>query len=597
MNSRHRDPCRALSNETPGKNTSTTPRATQLRSSANNTTPSRRSTKDAGPGLIVTRGLYSILEEETQSNKTPRKPRGSVRPQFLFCYLCGQQFSSASLPIHQPQCYVKKLIEWERMDPAKRGPKPINPEDQEARMKAVSSSPAAYPNIPDNDQVSAKRPTDGPKLAGYDLERFNEQQIELFNNNMLLKCDNCGRTFLPDRLEVHQRSCKPGKPVNRNWQRSSGQKVVPNTGRGEPARGVNDGRATRASPQQSVAHEHPVEEPQVTCEGPVAPFNQCVKDVSQCDDAASLSLNRAGGDEAEVSERIEETGAHSPSNGVVECQTVGSDVQKGTDMGQGSTPRASTSVTPECHHAHDSSKSSLEPSVCRTDKSSVGCNQGNAQTRSSDGEPSYARDSSLDHSDSVSTRPSKRIPLNNVSHFKNVQSRLKLNLKPVELPRCQYCNRTFNVDRLEKHESVCLERNKVPPRRGAAVDAKAGLPVTSRGVREQSSAMTPRTARAMGSLRSPAASSVAAPGHETSARACKPTGNAAAASGASLPSTLNSIPTIKARSGATSVVDANTSERVERTVKHRFCFQCGEKLSFTVQRFCAACGTKLTTDS
>ena len=25
----------------------------------------------------------------------------------------------------------------------------------------------------------------------------------------LLPCENCGRTFAPDRLSVHQRSCKP----------------------------------------------------------------------------------------------------------------------------------------------------------------------------------------------------------------------------------------------------------------------------------------------------------------------------------------------------------------------------------------------------
>jgi hypothetical protein len=26
----------------------------------------------------------------------------------------------------------------------------------------------------------------------------------------LVPCENCGRRFQPDRLQVHQRSCKPG---------------------------------------------------------------------------------------------------------------------------------------------------------------------------------------------------------------------------------------------------------------------------------------------------------------------------------------------------------------------------------------------------
>jgi len=27
--------------------------------------------------------------------------------------------------------------------------------------------------------------------------------------SQLISCENCGRTFLPDRLGVHQKSCKP----------------------------------------------------------------------------------------------------------------------------------------------------------------------------------------------------------------------------------------------------------------------------------------------------------------------------------------------------------------------------------------------------
>ena len=36
----------------------------------------------------------------------------------------------------------------------------------------------------------------------------------------LLKCENCGRTFAPDRLPVHQRSCKPKPP--KEWRETSG---------------------------------------------------------------------------------------------------------------------------------------------------------------------------------------------------------------------------------------------------------------------------------------------------------------------------------------------------------------------------------------
>lgn len=34
----------------------------------------------------------------------------------------------------------------------------------------------------------------------------------------LVECENCGRRFQPDRLMVHQRSCKPGNTAKRVGQ-------------------------------------------------------------------------------------------------------------------------------------------------------------------------------------------------------------------------------------------------------------------------------------------------------------------------------------------------------------------------------------------
>jgi hypothetical protein len=42
---------------------------------------------------------------------------------------------------------------------------------------------------------------------------YNEQAFTKFDTEALLPCKNCLRTFLPDRLEIHKRSCKPGKPL------------------------------------------------------------------------------------------------------------------------------------------------------------------------------------------------------------------------------------------------------------------------------------------------------------------------------------------------------------------------------------------------
>lgn len=103
---------------------------------------------------------------------------GAQRPAFRVCYLCGQQFGSASIGIHIPQCYQKKLSQWEKNAPAQRGPKPQHP-----------------------DKVNWKG---GP---GATAEQINDAQYETFNAQ-LVPCPNCGRTFLPDRLAVHRRGCK-----------------------------------------------------------------------------------------------------------------------------------------------------------------------------------------------------------------------------------------------------------------------------------------------------------------------------------------------------------------------------------------------------
>eukprot|EP00754_Rhynchopus_humris_P013658 Rhum_TRINITY_DN14340_c10_g1::Rhum_TRINITY_DN14340_c10_g1_i1::g.83578::m.83578 len=110
------------------------------------------------------------------------------KPQMLVCYLCGQQFGSASLAIHQPQCYTKQLTWWQNNDPATRGPKPKDP--------AVHGRKSQDP------------------MSQADVQKHNDENFEDFNQN-LSRCEGCGRTFLPDRLVVHQRSCKGASPAGR----------------------------------------------------------------------------------------------------------------------------------------------------------------------------------------------------------------------------------------------------------------------------------------------------------------------------------------------------------------------------------------------
>lgn len=98
------------------------------------------------------------------------------RPGFRVCYICGREFGSKSLPIHEPKCLEKWHTENDKLPKHLRRPAPLKPQ--------------SFPGF-SND------------LAAQNAAAAQSYQAQL------LSCKNCGRTFLPDRLPVHQRSCKP----------------------------------------------------------------------------------------------------------------------------------------------------------------------------------------------------------------------------------------------------------------------------------------------------------------------------------------------------------------------------------------------------
>ena len=54
--------------------------------------------------------------------------RQSRVPKFVFCYICGRQFTDASLPIHEPQCLQKWEVQNRKLPKSERRPPPKKPE-------------------------------------------------------------------------------------------------------------------------------------------------------------------------------------------------------------------------------------------------------------------------------------------------------------------------------------------------------------------------------------------------------------------------------------------------------------------------------------
>ncbi|XP_074850233.1 zinc finger protein 475 [Carettochelys insculpta] len=157
--------------------------------------------KDGGPGpsnanppkLIkgLTSGLVSAghvdqyKKGQQKSGVAPAssdKPPAIRRPPTVVCYICGREFGTKSISIHEPQCLKKWHNENDMLPRHLRRPEPKKPEVRSLEAKGF-----------------------------YDLDALNEAAWNSAQSQ-LVPCEVCGRTFLPDRLIVHQRSCKP-KPA------------------------------------------------------------------------------------------------------------------------------------------------------------------------------------------------------------------------------------------------------------------------------------------------------------------------------------------------------------------------------------------------
>lgn len=128
--------------------------------------------KRPGTVLISKRSSTGAMSQD-QWDRPVIPPR---RPGFRVCFICGKEFGSQSLPIHEPKCLEKWHIENDKLPKHLRRPEPIKPHSLSGSSHNIKA---------------------GNGLSGQS------------NQAHLLPCENCGRTFLPDRLLVHQRSCKP----------------------------------------------------------------------------------------------------------------------------------------------------------------------------------------------------------------------------------------------------------------------------------------------------------------------------------------------------------------------------------------------------
>jgi zinc-finger of a C2HC-type len=123
------------------------------------------------------------------ANSTPQQSSNKVisRPRMLMCPLCGREFGSLSLEIHMKTCKKKYELEQAKYPKNQRKSADSIIEKFMKNQEALKSG------------------------GNYNIESANNDAYQIWSSDALVPCENCGRTFLPDRLVVHKRSCKVKK--------------------------------------------------------------------------------------------------------------------------------------------------------------------------------------------------------------------------------------------------------------------------------------------------------------------------------------------------------------------------------------------------
>ena len=124
-------------------------------------------------------------------SKSPIKEKRAKgqRPRTCKCPLCGTEFAISSWNIHIKSCRNKEIKNQQFL------PKKY--------WKDVDTIIENFKKGLEGGNTKVKIKASGK----YDIDNLKEDAYKSSNDDNLVKCDSCGRKFLPERIQIHQKIC------------------------------------------------------------------------------------------------------------------------------------------------------------------------------------------------------------------------------------------------------------------------------------------------------------------------------------------------------------------------------------------------------
>jgi hypothetical protein len=130
----------------------------------------------------------------------------SPGPKSRICYICGRPYGTNSYEIHLKQCKELWIAREAQKDPKER--KKL-PEDPFANGGGNFCTPSkGSPNKGGGNEGEGG-------TGGMSLEEMNKIAGATFNSESLEQCKWCSRSFLPEKLLIHNKSCTQENPARK----------------------------------------------------------------------------------------------------------------------------------------------------------------------------------------------------------------------------------------------------------------------------------------------------------------------------------------------------------------------------------------------